>query len=511
MARYKDTNYDQMKMIPVSFESQILPGSFEYSLSYLIDHELDLTAFDRQYQNDDGGRPAYDPRLLLKIVILAYSKGVTSSRQIERLCRENIIFMALSADQQPHFTTLADFISRSPQAIADLFGQVVLMCDQLGLIGKGMFAIDGCKLPSNASKSWSGTHKELRKKRHKIDRAIRRMLQRHREQDLAENEPTLYAREQEQIRKLRAASQKIKRFMETESPRKGVSGKEVKGNITDNESAKMKTGHGVIQGYTGVAAVDSKHQVVVHAEAFGQGQEHGLLKPVMEGIHETFSDSGRTTRQALEETKITADSGYHNREMLEYLEAEGIDAYLADTGFRSRDPRFIDHKESPERNKRKDKQRFTQQEFSIDRKRERCRCPAGHTMWLKARRARIGHHLFMQFQAYEQDCLNCGLRKRCLRDENQRTPRQINVTLDITQEQKAGIIERMKRKIDSPWGRHIYSQRLGTVEPVFGHVTDAIGIKRFSLRGKQKVDGQWKLMMMLHNILKIHRYGWEWA
>jgi len=508
MARYKDTNYDQMKMIPVSFESQILPGSFEYSLSYLIDHELDLTAFDSQYRNDDGGRPAYDPRLLLKIVILAYSKGVTSSRQIERLCRENIIFMALSADQQPHFTTLADFISRSPQAIADLFGQVVLMCDQLGLIGKEMFAIDGCKLPSNASKSWSGTHKELRKKRHKIDRAIRRMLQRHREQDLAENEPTLYAREQEQIRKLRAASQKIKRFIETESPRKGVSGKEVKGNITDNESAKMKTGHGVIQGYTGVAAVDSKHQVVVHAEAFGQGQEHGLIKPVVEGIKETFKDESSLV---LGKTKLTADSGYHNREMLEYLESEKIDSYIADTGFRSRDPRFKDHKEAAERNKRKDKTRFTQQEFTIDRKRETCRCPAGHSMWLAARRARIGHHLFMQFQAYEKDCQNCGLRKRCLRDENQRTPRQINVALDITQEQKAGIIERMKRKIDSPWGRHIYSQRLGTVEPVFGHITDAIGIKRFSLRGKQKVDGQWKLMMMLHNILKIHRYGWEWA
>ena len=87
MARYKDYDYGQMKMIPVSFERQILPGSFEYSLSYLIDNELDLTAFDQHYNNDDNGRPAYDPRLLLKIVILAYSKGITSSRQIERLCR----------------------------------------------------------------------------------------------------------------------------------------------------------------------------------------------------------------------------------------------------------------------------------------------------------------------------------------------------------------------------------------------------------------------------------------
>ena len=93
---------------------------------------------------------------------------------------------------------------------------------------------------------------------------------------------------------------------------------------------------------------------------------------------------------------------------------------------------------------------------------------------------------------------------------SERTPRQVNVALDLTSERKAGVIDRMKRKIDSPVGRHIYSQRLGTVEPVFGHLTEAIGIKRYSLRGKRQGAGQWKLMMALHNMLQIHRYGWAW-
>jgi transposase len=511
MARYKDYNYDQTKMLPISFDRQILPGSFEYSLSYLIDTELDLSAFEQHYNNDENGRPAYDPRLLLKIVILAYSKGITSSRQIERLCRDNIIFMALSADTQPHFTTLSDFISRSPEAIADLFGQIVLMCDELGLIGKEMFAIDGCKLPSNASKEWSGTHAELKAKKQKIDGAVRHILKTHREQDRRDIPPDIREKELKQIDKLRKISRKIKHFLNTEQERTGVSGAVVKSNITDNESAKMKTSHGVIQGYTGVAAVDSKHQVVVHAEAFGQGQEHGVIKPILEGLRETFQPAGREALQALTKTKITADSGYHNREMLEYLEAEKVDAYLADTGFRSRDPRFKDYKEAKGRNKRKDKERFTQDEFTIDLDKRRCICPAGQALWLKAAKACIGHHLFMQFQGHEDACAGCGLRKRCLRSEKQKTPRQVNVKLDITAEQKAGVIERMKHKIDSAFGRHVYSQRLGTVEPVFGHLTEAIGIKRFSRRGRKKVDGQWKLMMMLHNILKIHRYGWEWA
>jgi hypothetical protein len=337
------------------------------------------------------------------------------------------------------------------------------------------------------------------------------MLQRHHEQDMAEQHPDVYEREREQIRKLRAASRKIKHFIETEDERTGVSGGVVKSNITDNESAKMKTSKGVIQGYTGVAAVDSANQIVVHAEAYGQGQEHGLIKPMLESISETFNQSGRKTQRALKKTKLTADAGYHNEATLNYLEAEKIDAYIADTGFRSRDPRFKDHKEAKERNRRQRKQRFTQSEFRIDREKQTCQCPVGNTMWLKAKRARIGHHWFMQFQAYESDCAHCGLRKRCLRNEHQQTPRQINVALDITEERKVGVIERMKRKIDSVKGRYIYSHRLGTVEPVFGHVTDAIGIKRFSLRSKRKVDGQWKLMMMLHNMLKIHRYGWGYG
>lgn len=101
--------------------------------------------------------PAYDPRLLLKIAIFAYSRGITASRKIARACEENVVFMALSANTRPHFTTIADFIAGLDREMLRLFRDVLLVCDGMGLIGKEMFAIDGCKLPSNASKEWSGT------------------------------------------------------------------------------------------------------------------------------------------------------------------------------------------------------------------------------------------------------------------------------------------------------------------------------------------------------------------
>ncbi len=169
MARYKEYDYSQGKFIPIHFDKQILPGTFEYSLHYLIDNEIDLSLFDERYKNDETGAPAYDPAILLKIILYAYSRGITSSRKIAQYCCENIIFMALSADTQPHFTTIADFISLVDQEIVRLFLEVLLICDEMGLIGKEMFAVDGLKLPSNASKEWSGTKEDFEKKKEKME------------------------------------------------------------------------------------------------------------------------------------------------------------------------------------------------------------------------------------------------------------------------------------------------------------------------------------------------------
>ena len=101
MARYKHYDYRQTKMLPVSFDRQVLPGTFEYTLNYLIDEKLDLSVFEARYTNDENGAPAYDPAILLKIVLFAYSKGIIHSRKIEQLCRENVVCMALSADTTP--------------------------------------------------------------------------------------------------------------------------------------------------------------------------------------------------------------------------------------------------------------------------------------------------------------------------------------------------------------------------------------------------------------------------
>lgn len=513
MARYKHYDYHQTKMIPLRFADQIQPGTFEYTVNHVVDNDLDMSLFESRYRNDYNGAPAYDPAILLKIVLFAYSRGITSSRKIAQACRENVLFMALSADSQPHHSTVAEFITRMDDVIAPLFTQILMVCDGMNLIGREMFAIDGCKMPSNASKEWSGTRAELNRKQAKIDRAVARMLKAHQQSDSRDQDPEITQRQEAQIKKLEEVSAKIKKHLATEPERLGQRGRPVKSNITDNDSAKMKTAKGVIQGYNGVAAVDSKHQIIVHAEAYGAGQEQHTLRPMLFGIRRQFRQLKKPDARILQNAQITADSGFHSEANMKMLYRLGIDGYIADNQFRKRDPRFIDAttyaeqqaKRRKARGSNTYKKRFIPADFDYDPATETCRCPAGNAMWLNLKGQLEGRDI-IRFQGYRKQCRVCPLKAQCLRNPNQQEGRQVSFYPKANQPE-VSFMDRMKEKIDSPMGRHIYSQRLGTVEPVFGNLETNKGLKRFSLRGKSKVNAQWLMYCMVHNIEKIATQG----
>jgi len=222
MPKFIPYNRDQNAMVVINFRDQIQPGTFEHAIYYLINHKLDLSIFHPRYNNDDNGRPAYDPAILLSVILFAYSKGITSSREIQWCCENNIIFKALSCDSVPHFTTIAHFISSQPEAIQALFEQMLLVCHQQGLLGNELFAIDGCKMSSNAAKEWSGTFAELKEKRRKIKRLIKHQLEEHQRLDKQEaSEQERQRRAEQAIDTLEKAHAKIDRFLKTQSPRKG--------------------------------------------------------------------------------------------------------------------------------------------------------------------------------------------------------------------------------------------------------------------------------------------------
>lgn len=510
MARYKDYCYEQDKFIPLRFSKQILPGTFEYTLSYLIDHVIDVSVFDERYKNDETGAPAHSPALLLKIVLYAYARGIISSREIEKACRENIIFMALSADTRPHFTTIADFISGMAGQIQPVFRDILLYCDALGLIGKEMFAIDGCKLPSNASKEWSGTRAELKKKQQKLERVVHRMLTTHRQRDAQASPPPMAEQERQYRKKLRRHIHKLRHWLEHNEDKPGKSGKPIKSNVTDNDSAKMKTAHGVIQGYDGVVAVDHKHQIIVHAEAYGEAQEHDLLLPTIEGMDDNFTAIGETA--VFKGGKVTADSGFHTEKNLQALHERKVDAYIADNRMRKRDVRFLDTDKYRARTRREKQQflgtnkTFSNKDFVYDEKNHTCICPAGQSLYGNGSHITIGGYHAVKFRAPKRACRPCHLRAKCLQHPERTEVRQVAFFTGKVSHNHYPFTQQMKQKIDAPAGQAIYSQRLGTVEPVFGNHRNH-GRDRFTLRGKIKVNIQWLLYSIVHNMGKIHVYG----
>ena len=104
MAKYKRYDYSQSLLIPVCLQEHLVPGTLEFAIHTLVESRMDMSVFDSSYQNDETGRSAYDPKILLKVVLLAYSRGLTSLRQIERACCENVLFMAMSCNQRPDYS-----------------------------------------------------------------------------------------------------------------------------------------------------------------------------------------------------------------------------------------------------------------------------------------------------------------------------------------------------------------------------------------------------------------------
>ena len=340
MAKYKRYDYSQKLFIPVSLEDQLMPGTLEFAIHTLIETRMDMSVFDGNYKNDETGRSAYDPQVLLKVVLLGYSRGLISSRKIERACYENVTFMAMSCNQRPDHGTIASFVSSMKDEILPLFRDILLVCEEEDLLGGTFFALDGLKLPSNASKEWSGTLSDLKSKKDKIEQKVKNLLEEQISVDKEDRKdlPEPFRREK-QIEKLQKQVDRIEKWLKENDAKIGSKGKEIKSNVTDNDSAKMVTSHGTIQGYNAQALMDGKHQVIIHGEAFGSGQDYNHLEPMVEGAKGNLEKIGQGDDYFKGKT-FTADSNYHNQSNLKKCQDEQLDAYIPDIKYRKRDRRF---------------------------------------------------------------------------------------------------------------------------------------------------------------------------
>ena len=297
--------------------------------------------------------------------------------------------------------------------ILPLFCDILLVCEQEGLLGGTFFAIDGLKLPANASKESSGTVADLKKKRRKIRQKLKRLLKDQIDADKDDDDdfgrPSTRER---QIDKLQKQADRIEKWLKQNEAKIGVNKKELLSNVTDNDSAKMHTAHGTVQGFNAQAIVDSKHQVIVQGQAIGKGPDNANLPPVLDGAKKNLTSIGKGS-DYFEGKILTADSSYHSVTNIATCNAEKLDAYIPDNKFRNRDKRFASRVGYRPRSKK-----FTFADFHYNNKKNEYVCPDGRRLKQMAKPGMHKGKLLRRYVSNEADCRRCQLRAKCLQNKD---------------------------------------------------------------------------------------------
>jgi hypothetical protein len=305
------------------------------------------------------------------------------------------------------------------------------------------------------------------------------------------------ASREKQIKRLEQQAAKVEKWLRENDKKIGVNKKELHSNVTDNDSAKMHTAHGTVQGYNGQAIVDSKHQVIVHGEAIGKGLDNENLPPVVDGAKQNLKSIGKGS-DYFEGKILTADSSYHSVTNINKCNQEKLDAYIPDNKFRNRDKRFASRVGYRPRSKK-----FTFTDFHYDEDKDEYICPNGKRLKRFGKAGRHKGKLLRRYVSNETDCKRCQLRAKCLQNKDAKQ-RHFTYYVDASGN---NISQAMVKKIETQKGRKIYPQRIAIVEPVFANIRVHKRMDKFSLRGKIKVNIQWLLYCMVHNIEKIANYG----
>jgi transposase len=475
MARYKHTDAEdgQGMFLSVNLKEQLLPGSFEYMLDELIGSKIDISAFDNNYKNDATGATAIPPAALIKLIIYGYSKGRLSSRSLWDLGTNNIVAKALTGDMEPHWTTIANFISGNGEKFKETFAKALAYCAGLDLIGGQTFAIDGLRLPSNASLGLTGTAEDLGKRLKMYRRMAEKHIEKHKRKDAAgEADEETKRHYQEQQKRLNRKIKNISDFLENMEKKDGKRGKEIKSNVTDNESALIHTPSGYIQGYIGLAVSDQKEQIIVSAEAVGSANECEHFPRMLDKTLDNMKEAAVQPPEGAKRT-VLADNNYFSEENLGACLEHGIEAIVPDEHYKSRLGRT-------------EKKRYETADFKYHEGGNYYECPSGKMLIYKG----ISGPECSRGKTYRAsvtDCRLCQCSEKCMGHKKKPPKRPRGRALLITESNEHGsCCQSMREKLNKQEYQDRYAYRIQIIEPVFANIACCKGLDRFTLRGKSK-------------------------
>ena len=413
------------------------------------------------------GNMAYHPMMMLKVLFYAYTRGIFSSRKIAKALGENIAFIYLAAWQRPDFRTINNFRKNNLEQIEDLFVQIVHLCQQLKMVKLGHISIDGSKFKANAA-----DRKTYDRKR--IEREMKRILDKAEQKDQQEDARYGCENSGDQLPKeIRDRDKRIEKLKQIQK-QLDQEGKE-KVNATDTDAAFMKTTAGIKTSYNAQTSVDEDVQIIVAADVTNQPNDKQQLLPMVEQTEQNTDDSIDI---------LSADCGYCTADNLEKLEPYDIDTYIPDDTYQSR-------------SRGKQVSPFDKDNFVYDQSSDVFICPEGKIVkFWHTRRYENGN-----YRVYRcVECTSCQHFGQCTKSKKGRT-----IWRRLVDEK----IKQMRSKLDSESGKAIYAKRKHIVEPVFAHIKSVLGFTGFHLRGLKKVNAEFKLVAIAHNLKKISKYAYK--
>ena len=427
------------------------------------------------------GQHAYHPRQIVSILIYAYSRSVFSSRQIERRCREDLSFMFIAGMNCPNFRVLSDFRKIHGEFFQDCFKQTVKLAMELKLASLGHISLDGSKFKANTSKHKAMSYARLKEKEQALCEEIEALMEQAKrcdqEEDQAYRDKTGYELpddlqfKQKRLAKIKAAKQALEDREAQLNPGHAIEdGKQI--SFADTEARIMGKKGQFDYAYNGQISVDADFQIIVGQHISQHANDKQEVEPALQALQDT-------TDQLPDQMSL--DNGYFSGSNLHALEQQQVDAYVA-----------TDKGEKTHQTPLKDSARkLVKADFSYAEASNTFTCPEGQTLPMVSE-AKDGSRVY---QGRIEVCAECPLKSRCC----QSTTGQART---ISTDDKEPLRQGMRRKMQTAEGQTVYKQRKVIVEPVFGQIKNS-GFRDFSVRGKDKVAGEFSIVCAAHNIKKI--------
>lgn len=490
MAKFKtQIHRNQPTLFPAMIADYIPDGHLSKLVVEIVE-KLNLSKIINKYS--DIGQRAISPNILVGILFYGYAIGLRSSRKLAKACVERLDFMYISVKFRPSHKTISEFRKENLKELEDVFQEIILIGIKLGLvkIGNINVSIDGSKIRANASSKLNKDEEGLKKLLEDVKNQIAGMLKEAEEIDKKENKehgnkqgdelPKELEREEDRKAKIEKAIEELteeKKSLREEIIKKNgkITKKEEEEiekrriNLTDKDAKYMKEREGCIKAnYNAQLSVDEANQFILANDVTTDCNDKKQLIPMLKQTEENIEAK-------IDEGK--ADSGYHSGQNLADVSEMGIDCYVDDPN-----KKRIDN----------ENYKYDKVNFKYDGERDNYTCPEGKRLVLKPKKDDNQKSTYVC-----SDCTCCEAKEKCC-------PKARNKV--ITRDKNESFVEANREKITSEDGAKKYQKRMHTVEPVYGNIKHNSGFRQFLLRGLEKVQGEFNLMCIVHNLKKIWKY-----